>query len=101
MKKLTIEQQIEALNNALRTFNFEEKYFVYTFHKGVPMKAKFTIAYKGEGGVVNPCTRFMKYEEMNAYLLGYKDAAQGLKRFTAPPQDANNTDMEKPYILNS
>lgn len=98
MKKLTIEQQQEALNNALRTFNFDEKYFMFPFNHGIPMKAKFSIAYKGEGGAINTCTRFMNYEEMNCYLLGYKDSAHGLKRFTAPTQDANNPGDERPAI---
>jgi hypothetical protein len=97
MKKLTIEQQIEALNNALRSFNFEKKYFIFQ-EPNKPKPSKFAIAYPSELGGVNTCTRFMTYSEMNAYLFGYKDAAQGLKRFTASPQDANNPGDERPAI---
>ena len=68
MKKLTLEQQKEALNNALRSFNFDSKY------KIVVSAPLFCIGSKNQAGGLNTHTRFMSYENMNAFLMGYNTA---------------------------
>lgn len=72
MKTLTPDQKIEALQNAMTSYKFPVKYFV---HHTAPL---FCIASKSELGGINTHTRFMTYEEFNAYLQGY-NAAKTLK----------------------
>lgn len=68
MKKLSMSSQIEALDNSLRTFGFDAKYYIYC---SAPV---YAIASNNEQGGIRPYTRFMRYEEMNAYLEGYNAA---------------------------
>jgi len=63
--KLTLDQQREALNNALKSFNFPEKYFI---HLTAP---KFVIATSNKNGGINTHSSFMSYEQMNYFLVGY------------------------------
>ena len=62
--KFTLDQQREALNNALKSFNFPEKYFI---HLTAP---KFVIATRENGGIKTHSS-FMDYEQMNYFLVGY------------------------------
>jgi len=74
MKRLTAAQKKEALENALRHYQFAPKYSIYSVNKG--KDAIFAIAEKIAHGGMNTLTRFMTYDEMNAYLFGYNDAQQ-------------------------
>jgi len=72
MKRLSINQKIEALQNGLITYKFPKKYFVSTADKRCG--ERFAIASKSESGGINIHSNFMSYEGFNAYLLGYYDA---------------------------
>ena len=74
MKRLTAAQKKEGLENALRYYKFNPKYSIYGVNKG--KDALFAIAEKIEHGGMNTLTKFMNYDEMNAYLFGYNDAQQ-------------------------
>lgn len=69
---MTTEAKKEALNNALKHYNFDEKYFIYSVNKGANIR--FSIASNNEIGGIHSHTRFMTYDEVNAYLRGYNDA---------------------------
>ena len=62
----------EALNNALKHYGFDDIYFIYPVNKGANIK--FSIASNNETGGLKTHTRFMTYDEVNAYLQGYNDA---------------------------
>ena len=70
---MTIDQKKEALNNALISFNFPSKYFIYSANKG--RTAVFTVAtiLDGRTRIMDTKTKFMSYDEMNTYLKGYYD----------------------------
>lgn len=70
--RMTATQKTEALQNGLKYFNLDEKYFV---HYTAP---KFVIASKNEHGGINTHSSFMTYEEFNGFLKGY-DAAKNNK----------------------
>ena len=72
MNKLTVIQKNEALDNAMRSFKFPEKYFICP--AAVFREIKFAIASFGEIGDVNIHSIFMTYDEMNCYLKGYYNA---------------------------
>ena len=70
------QTKIQSLNNALRHYNFHEKYVIVTSNDNDRRKAeKFAIGEKLEGltdkGWTRTKTQYMNYEEMNAFLLGY------------------------------
>jgi len=71
MKRMTDQQKVEALNNALTSFNFPSKYFIYKANKGRDIL--FTLAHRIDGAVKTH-TRFMNYDEMNCFLVGYNFA---------------------------
>lgn len=66
---LTTESKTAALNNALRSFDIPEKYFIHSANTG--RNSKFAIASKSELGGINTHSAFMSYEELNMYLSGY------------------------------
>lgn len=72
--KLKHYEQEAALNNALRSFGFPEKYFVFphNYLDGKTTKHKFSISSKNEIGGLVTHTAFMHYEEMNCFLIGYR-----------------------------
>ena len=66
----------QSLNNALRHYNFHEKYVIVTSNDNDRRKAeKFAIGETLEGltdkGWTRTTTQYMNYEEMNAFLRGY------------------------------
>lgn len=70
------QTKIQSLNNALRYYNFHEKYVIVTSNDNDRRKAeKFAIGEKLEGltdeGWTQTKTQYMNYEEMNAFLRGY------------------------------
>lgn len=70
------QTKIQSLNNALRHYNFHEKYVIVTSNDNDRRKAeKFAIGEKLEGltdkGWTRTKTQYMNYEEMNAFLRGY------------------------------
>lgn len=68
---MTIEQKKQALNNGLKNLGFNTKYFINSVNGGV--NAKFAICYKNEvGGYVN-VTSYLKYMELNIYMMAYVD----------------------------
>lgn len=67
--KLTDEQKVEALNNALKSFSFNEKYYIHKMNKGA--NSIFLIVGKNNFGGLDTYTSGMTYEEMNAWLKGY------------------------------
>lgn len=69
MKKLNNEQQREALENALKYYSFPEKYFIHYMMMGG--KIKHAIVSKNDIGGYENKTKYMPYEEMNAFLDGY------------------------------
>jgi hypothetical protein len=69
---MTIQQQQEALNNALRHFKFPKEYIIQSTFAG--RANKFQIASKIDQYGYNTHTNLMTYEEMNAYLMGYNKA---------------------------
>lgn len=72
MPKLTFNNKKEALQNALRSFGFSEKYFIQ--NADARLGHKFAIATKTETGGINIHSNFMTYDEMNCYLFGYYNA---------------------------
>ena len=77
MKRLTIDQKIEALQNGMAFYKFPKKYFVQVADKRIGQK--FSIASKTDNGGLNIHSNYMTYEEFNTYLLGYCDAK--MKKF--------------------
>ena len=70
------QTKIQSLNNALRSYNFHERYIIVTSNDNDRRKAdKFAIGEKLEGltneGWTRTKTQYMNYEEMNAFLRGY------------------------------
>jgi len=74
---MTAAQKKEALSNALISFKFPKKYFIYGANKG--KDAVFTIATMLENGAMDTKTGFMGYNELNHYLKGYYDGK--MKKF--------------------
>lgn len=72
MNRLTITQKKEALNNALRSFMFPEKYFIWP--SDARLGQRFSIATGGMYSGINIHSNFMTYNEMNCYLFGYYNA---------------------------
>lgn len=69
---MTVSAKKEALENALLSFNFPKEYLIHT--AGTRRKSIFGLATKGETGGINTHSRFMTYEELNAYLRGWHAA---------------------------
>ena len=72
MKTTTTNTQKENLNNALRHYNFNEKYFIQTSDKR--LGKKYAIVSKTDNGGLIAHTNYMDYEQMNCYLFGYQKA---------------------------
>ena len=72
MNRLTITQKKEALDNALRSFKFPEKYFIRKSDSRIGQK--FAITTFDEPGSLNTHSNFMTYDEMNCFLRGYYNA---------------------------
>lgn len=71
MKRMTILAKLEALQNGMTSYKIDKKYFP----KSDEIDGKrFCIASSGANGSINTHTRYMNYDEFNAYLFGYKDA---------------------------
>lgn len=60
------QQQLEALENALKSFSFPNDYVIDS------CGSKFALARKGR--VLTILSPTYKYEELNAFLLGYHRA---------------------------
>jgi hypothetical protein len=69
MRRLTIEQKKEYLSNALKSYDFNEKYFIETSDRR--LGHRFAIASKTSHGGIQTHTNYMDYEQMNCYLFGY------------------------------
>lgn len=69
---MTVDAKIQALENSLKSFGFNEKLFIYSVGKG--KNTKFAVASKYKNGGLNTHTNFYTYDEMNAYLFGYYKA---------------------------
>jgi len=76
-KKLTREQKTQALNNALRSFNFDKKYFIHADNR----KHIFCIVSTNRLGGRDIHSNLFTYEEMNGYLMGYRDGLHNVKDF--------------------
>ena len=68
--KLTREQKTQALNNSLRSFNFDKKYFIHSDNR----KHIFCIVSNNKLGGRDIHSNLFTYEEMNGYLMGYNDS---------------------------
>lgn len=67
---MLLEKQVEALNNALRYYEFPEKFFIHPMDER--KNAVFGICTRNEiGGIQEVNHRFMPYMEMNAFISGY------------------------------
>lgn len=74
--RLTVAQKIEALNNALKSLQFPEKYFIEPSDSRVGVN--FAIVSKMEEGTgIRTHTNYMTYEDLNAFMVGYSYAKQG------------------------
>ena len=69
MKRLTVDQKVEALTNALRNLWLPAEYLIVTADRRCGHK--FAIAVPSLTGGINVKTGYMSYEEMNAFILGY------------------------------
>ena len=73
MKRLNVTQKIEALQNAMVSFNFPKKYFIQLADKRCG--EKFALASKsGDLGGIAIHSEFIDYAQFNAYLKGWYDA---------------------------
>jgi hypothetical protein len=77
MTKLTREQKTQALNNALRNFNFDMKYFIHADNR----KHIFCIVSINKLGGRDIHSNLFTYEEMNGYIMGYNDGIHTVKQF--------------------
>lgn len=77
MKRLSIAAKVESLKNGLTTYKFPKKYFVHTADSRCG--ERFAIATTGKHGTLEVHSRYMTYDEFNAYLFGYYDAK--MKKF--------------------
>lgn len=68
MKRLSHEEKLEALRNALATYNLDSRYRIV---KDQIDGKRFAIADKDER-YLNVKSNYMTYEEMNAYFFGYQ-----------------------------
>lgn len=71
MARLTLEKQMESLKNGMEYYNIPKKYFL---HNDGSKAGRFAIATEEEHGAIHTHSRFMSYDEFNAYLMGYYDA---------------------------
>jgi len=69
---MTVDAKIQALENSLKSFGFNEKLFIYSVGNG--KNVKFAVASKNENGGLKTHSNFYTYDEMNAYLFGYYNA---------------------------
>ncbi len=77
MKNFSLNAKKEALDNALRSYNFNEKYFIlpYGQHTGKNTNYHiYCIASKNSIGGIDTHTKFYSYTEMNSFLRGYMTA---------------------------
>ena len=72
MSKLSYSDKIHALYNALRSFNFHEKYVIVGHGSN-----NFSIAVNNELGGFSHISQCLTYEELNVYIKGYGDAQGG------------------------
>ena len=72
MARLTAVEKKEALENALRSFGFDEKYCIQQADGRIGQK--FAIAEKNENGGISTYTDYKTFEELNNYLMGYSRA---------------------------
>ena len=68
MKRLSQGEKVNALTNFLRNVSTNEELFIFTMNKD--RNAIFCIATKTDIGGIDTKTKFMAYEEMNAYFFG-------------------------------
>jgi len=73
---LTIEQQTEALNNALKQAEIGKNYFISTKYSKKKSKPFYVAVRTGESNE-NPLTFGKSYNEMNEYLKGIIDFKKG------------------------
>lgn len=83
--KISIQQKIDALDNALRSFNFNEQYFIVADGYG----KVFAIASNREIGGLNTHVGYMSYDNLNSYLRGYNDSQKGKFKPAIPLSLAN------------
>jgi hypothetical protein len=82
MNRLTITQKKEALNNALRSFKFPEKYFIWPSDARLGQRFAIATGEMATGEMatgemysgINIHSNFMTYNEMNCYLFGFYNA---------------------------
>lgn len=67
MKHLTKDEEITALEMALRFYLFPDKYFVKA---DKTLRKRYCIAHRENGRDIEK-SAYMTYEEFNHYLLGY------------------------------
>lgn len=67
--------KMDALNNALRSFNFNEKYYIIS--DGMTGNTFAIVSLANKEGGVSVHSNYMSYDLMNAYLRGYNDNAKG------------------------
>lgn len=65
---MTTKQKKEALDNALKHYGFSEEFSVYSVNKG--SDTRFAIIRHNEHQAVITQSKFMTYDEFNAYLFG-------------------------------
>lgn len=68
--RLTTDQMKQALENALRSFNFPEKYIIVK--SDGRMGKLFAIGYMLEHGGLQVKTTYLTYTELNHFLMGYQ-----------------------------
>lgn len=72
-RKMSIEKKKEALENAIKFYNFPKNIFVEVSDRR--MGQKFALASKTESSL-SIHSNYMTYEEFNAFLYGYKFAIE-------------------------
>ena len=83
MKKLTPEQEKEALTNALKSLKFDEKYFIKDLVTSKEILYTIGCYYLNEDCIVDNIikisinkTDYMTYKEMQKWFLGYMDGIE-------------------------
>ena len=76
-KTQVLQNAAQSLQNALAFYKFPEKYFIYPTADG-RTKQMFGIASNSENGGIVAHSRFMTYEECNAYIVGVGHAKKGM-----------------------
>jgi hypothetical protein len=74
---MTKNQKHEALSNALEYYKFPKKYFIQNADGRIG--SRFAIASNVENGGIEIHSRYMTYDEFNAYLFGWYDGK--MKKF--------------------